>query len=207
MRTMTMKKKTIKGILFLIIVLGLIGQIAEARIIRSEIEIGENTFFEGYNMTLLKIDEGNNKVIVCLNNKRQILSKGSPKRIDGVEIEVDRIIFESAKFEFNVRESKACADECKNNLCFNCLKDSDCKKDDQAIQGTCVSNFCRYQKIEAGVQEPENEVETPAEDQNNIVVNLTSQEQAKKPIIIIMSIIGSILVVILIIFTLTRSKK
>ena len=83
-----MKKKTIKGILFLIIVLGLIGQIAEARIIRSEIEIGENTFFEGYNMTLLKIDEGNNKVIVCLNNKRQILSKGSPKRIDGVEIEV-----------------------------------------------------------------------------------------------------------------------
>ena len=107
----------------------------------------------------------------------------------------------------NGRESKACADECKNNLCFNCLKDSDCKKDDQAIQGTCVSNFCRYQKIEAGVQEPENEVETPAEDQNNIVVNLTSQEQAKKPIIIIMSIIGSILVVILIIFTLTRSKK
>ncbi|MBS3171386.1 hypothetical protein J4449_02110 [Candidatus Woesearchaeota archaeon] len=103
-------------LLFLVILIFLILPVNAARVNLIE---GENYYTDGRNITVLGIDNKRDKVLVCINNERAILSKERQKTVNDVSLLVKTVSDEKIRIDIKVYcEDCECNENCLNTECI-----------------------------------------------------------------------------------------
>lgn len=108
-----------------------------AKTMEVELKQGESYFYDGRNITLLNLDKKAETVVICLNNKKEIIS--DYKNINGVGVDLKWVKSDKAKFEFRFSKCEDCDFGDWGNLdCFDeCNKDEDCDDNDEETIDNC----------------------------------------------------------------------
>ncbi|MAH07561.1 hypothetical protein CMI38_04915 [Candidatus Pacearchaeota archaeon] len=117
-----------------LLILVLLLPIGEAKTKTFTFQRDGSEVIEDINVTLLDFDKKENKVIVCVNNKKGIIS--NDKKINGVYFEIKKYEGETVKMSLEVecnecviRDNLECYDECRIN--------SDCDDNDKETLDSC----------------------------------------------------------------------
>ncbi len=135
-------------ILFFISFLLLYSMPAFAAFESVSLRVGESEVIKGVNFTLLKTDQDDGKVIMCVNNRKVIISDSL--YIGNSAVKIKDVFSSAASFEIDVAcEGKcACGNECSNKDCIVsaskpvCSSDTDCDDSDSFTTDLCISNVC-----------------------------------------------------------------
>ncbi len=107
-------------ILGVLLILVLLLPLGEARTKTFTFQRDQSELIENINVTLLDFDRKEDKVIVCVNNRKGIVSED--KRINGVYFEIKKYEGETVKMslegdcdECEVGDNLECYDECRVN--------------------------------------------------------------------------------------------
>jgi hypothetical protein len=110
-----------------------------------ELKEGESFEIKDKNLTLIKFDPEDDKVIVCVNNEKAIVSDRIDKSVNGVTIHIKSVKNNYARLELTRRcTSSKCScekteEDCSNVECFHeCNSDDDCDDKDET-----TNDFCR----------------------------------------------------------------
>jgi len=116
------------------------------------------------NITVMRYDEKDDKVVVCVNGVKGIISDEEDKSISGLSIHVETVKDEYAKLEITrFCEGSKCScedvgDECDNTPCFDeCKEDRECDDGDELTNDACTGRpkKCSYTLVGRGnVDEP-----------------------------------------------------
>lgn len=144
--------------------------------------LGENYLYNGANITFTKLDYKDNKVVLCINNQKQILEEdqlayfANRSGSNFIEIEVDHIDIKDRTIDIDIGWTEVCED-----VYCECIDD-------------CLNDECKIQMFDQWGsplnKEPEEEVE------ENITQPVVKTEKTKIPnyiLIISLVIIGSFL--------------
>jgi len=123
-----------KAILLLILIMM---PIALARTEEVELKQGESYSFDGRNITLMNVNKQGKSVVICVNNKKEIVSDN--KYMNGINIELKWVRENSAKFEFRFSECEECNYGSWDNLdCFDeCSVNKDCDDSNENTIDEC----------------------------------------------------------------------
>lgn len=111
------------------------------------VELREDESFEikDKNLTILKLDHENDKIIACVNNEKAIVSDEADKTVNGLLIHIKSVRQDYARVEVTRRctSSKCNCEEtpqdCSNIECYNeCDFDSECDDNNEN-----TNDFCR----------------------------------------------------------------
>ena len=84
-----------------------------------DLKIGDSFLIVDKNITLINIDDKDDKVILCINNVKVIVNRNLDKTVNDVIISVRSIDENSTRVKFERKCKKCvCDDSCLNNLCF-----------------------------------------------------------------------------------------
>ena len=101
---------------WLIILLLLIG-LASAKTETIELGIGESSVSQDRTITLLNLNDKDDKIILCINNEKNIVS--DIKTINNVFIELRKIDKDIARFKIRYTcKNCVCDQDCNNNACL-----------------------------------------------------------------------------------------
>ena len=105
--------------LILLVILLLILPISLAKTEKVTMYTGMSKTIENSNITLISLDEKNNKAVVCINNEKKILTENSDKTVGKLIINAKTIKLDYVEFELK-SDCKycTCTSDCSNNLCF-----------------------------------------------------------------------------------------
>ena len=105
--------------LILLVILLLIIPISLSKTEKVTMYPGMSKVIENSNITLISLDEKDNKVIVCINNEKKILEEDSDKTVGKLIINAKSIKLNYADFELKSDcKDCVCGLECSNALCF-----------------------------------------------------------------------------------------
>ena len=109
--------------LILLVILLLIIPIILAKTEKVTMYSGMSRQIENSNITLISLDEKENKIIVCINNEKRILEEDTERAIGKLIINVKSINLNYVDLELksDCRDC-ACTSGCSNNLCFQEVK-------------------------------------------------------------------------------------
>ena len=110
-----------------------------------ELKEGESFEIKDKNLTLIKFDPDDDKIIVCVNNEKAIVSDEIDKSVNGVTIHIKSVKKDYAKLELTRRcTSSKCScektdEDCSNIECFHeCDSDAECDDNNKT-----TNDFCR----------------------------------------------------------------
>lgn len=119
---------------------------------RFSLEEGQSADLNGKRLTLLNLDFENEKVIVCLNGERKILSKRSTKTVNDAILELREVTMNKADIRMWVNcPGCECDESCDNSACFDeCKEDKDCDDNEELTEDQCLGTpkKCYNIKIE-----------------------------------------------------------
>tara|TARA_Y100000034_G_C6789575_1_gene353446 strand:+ start:384 stop:935 length:552 start_codon:yes stop_codon:yes gene_type:complete len=171
-----------KTVIFTFLAILLLASTIDARSITETIKVGESIVIEDQNVTVMDTETKGDKVLLCVNGVKSIVSDEKDRTVNNVFVSVSRV----KEFEARLKLESRC-DECtlNNNVaCYDeCSQDSDCNDDDEKTQDSCIGapKKCFYTEI----TEPTPNEPTPEEPtEHNIVVNLQDSEPERKDNII-----------------------
>jgi len=155
-----------KAILLLILVMM---PVALARTEEVELKQGESYSFDGRNITLMKLDKSDERVVICVNNKKEIVSEN--KYIEGINIDLKWVKEDSAKFEFRFSECEECNYRSWDNLdCFDeCSVDLDCDDSNENTVDRCDGKPRKCINTEIKKEEEKKEEEKTEEEKEEVV--------------------------------------
>ncbi len=112
------------------------------------LRIGQSKVIKDVNFTLLKTNQEDEKAIICVNNRRAIIS--DTLSISNSIIKLKDVFSSAASFDIDVacQGKCVCGDECSNKDCAVsasepvCSSDTDCDDDDSFTTDLCISNVC-----------------------------------------------------------------
>jgi len=135
-----MKKYLVFGLFFMVFLV-----LAKTETV--EMKEGESFEIKDKNVTLIKFDPENDKIIVCVNNEKAIVSDELDKSVNGVTIHIKSVKIDYAKIELtrSCTSSKCSCEEtsedCSNVECFNeCDYDSECDDGDEDTLDFCTGS-------------------------------------------------------------------
>ncbi len=108
-----------------------------ARTEEVELRSGESYSFDGRNITLLELDTKDDKVVICVNNEKIIIS--DDRYIKGINIDLKWVRENNAKFEFRYGVCEECDYGIWDNLdCFDeCSLNKDCDDNNENTVDEC----------------------------------------------------------------------
>jgi len=114
-----------KKAIILIILLILLVPIGLAKTETVELRTGDSRLIEDSNVTLLSINERDNKIIVCVNSQKQILEEKQEKTVNNLRIDVKDVKYDYAKLtlDSDCRNCICNTNECSNAACFSDVKE------------------------------------------------------------------------------------
>lgn len=145
-----------KKIILLIILLSTLAISTETRTI--DMKIGDSIKLENKNITLVNFDDDDEKIIICVNNLKYIIS--DEKRVNDVFIDIKSFNDNSVRLKIEVDcnlDNCECDKSCLNDKCFSqkkCRVDRDCNDNNKFTKDQCVNNSCinEYSNIDQGTQ-------------------------------------------------------
>ncbi len=134
--------------LFLISIFLLYSMSAFAAFESVSLRVGQSKVIKDVNFTLLKTNQDDGKAIICVNNRKAIISDSLS--IDNSIVKIKDVFSSAASFDIDVScEGKCvCGSECSNKDCIVsasepvCSSDTDCDDDDFFTTDLCISNVC-----------------------------------------------------------------
>lgn len=146
-------KKTI----LLIVLLSTLVMATETRTI--DMKMGDSIQLENKNITLINFDDDDEKIIVCVNNFKDIIS--DEKRVNDVFIDIKSFNQNSVRLKIEVDcnlDNCECDESCSNDKCFSqkeCRIDKDCDDNNKFTKDQCINNSCinEYSNIDQGAQD------------------------------------------------------
>jgi len=121
---------------------------------RFTLEEGQSIEFNGKKLTLLNLDFENEKVIVCVNGERTILSKRKTKTVNDAILDLREVTMNKAEIRMWVNCPKCeCDESCDNSICFDeCYEDKDCDDGNDLTEDKCYGTpkKCYNKIIEGG---------------------------------------------------------
>jgi|TARA_Y100000310_G_scaffold9719_2_gene10450 LPXTG-motif cell wall-anchored protein len=151
------------------------------------LDIGESFVIRDKNITLVNINEDDEKVVVCVNNKRAIVEDNEgEKLVNGVYVEVKSVDREDArlKIERDCDDNDCeCESDCSNNLCVT--------KKEGTTQET--QNIEEIKDIKDNINQEDEE----------IIVIRNTQSQSNNGLLIL----GIFILLVIIIFIIIKRKK
>ncbi len=131
-----MKKLILLAILLLIIPISL------AKTEKITMYPGMSKVIENSNITLISLDEKNNKAVVCINNEKKILTEDSDKTVGKLIINAKNIKLDYVEFELKSDcKDCVCGPECSNALCFPEVK-QEIKEENKTEIANPASVYC-----------------------------------------------------------------
>lgn len=131
-----MKKLILLAILLLIIPISL------AKTEKINLYPGMSRLIENSNITLISLDEKNNKAIVCINNEKKILTEDSDKTVGKLIINAKNIKLDYVEFELKSDcKDCVCTSDCSNALCFPEVK-QEIKEENKTEIANPASVYC-----------------------------------------------------------------
>ncbi len=166
-----------KAILLLILVMI---PVALARTEEVELKQGESYSFDGRNITLMKLDKSDDRVVICVNNKKEIVSDN--KYVSGVNIDLKWVRDNSAKFEFRFSECEECNYGIWDNLdCFDeCNLDIDCNDNDENTIDECKGRPKKCIDTEIKKEEEKEEVKEEEKKEEDKTGEIVKEEKTFK---------------------------
>lgn len=170
-----------KKVLFLFTLLVSIQLVSAAVTETINLKKDESFIIEGINVTLLDLNEKEDKVKICVNSRKAIVS--NEKTINKVTIEIKYVKENYARLKLRAKCDDCVCDteECSNIACYNkCEMDNDCNDHNENTIDTC-SGFpkkCMYSPIE------QKKEEIPSNTTTDIPQNATIKKEEtpeKKP--------------------------
>lgn len=117
---------------------------------RIALEKGQSTDFNGKRVTLLNLDFENERVVVCINGEKMILSDKT-KKVNGATLDLRKVTMNKAEIRIWVDcPGCECDNTCDNSVCFDeCYKDKDCDDGNDLTEDTCYGDpkRCHYKKV------------------------------------------------------------
>ncbi len=134
---------------------------------------GENFVIKDKNITL--INSAKDRVIICVNNQKSIVSTDEVKFVNDVEVDLRDASSKEADFKFSYSCSDcSCTEEnCSNDWCFDeCKKNTDCDDNNRYTEDICsgVPRKCSHKLMEENIKE-EQPVEEVEEVQEGCKIN------------------------------------
>lgn len=110
----------------------------------------ESYMNDGRNVTLLAIDNKRDKVLVCVNDEKVIISKDRPKTINEVSLSLKSISDYLIRVDINVYCKKCrCDESCLNLKCFDTKKTEEEQIEEQIrIEETQEKIFLQNENVE-----------------------------------------------------------
>lgn len=142
-----------------------------------ELNKGESYFFEQKNITLLDINSKDEKILVCVNGIKGIVSDS--RKVNYVDIKVKNIEKNSTKLRVDYECKDCVCEDCENIPCFDeCKRDADCDDFDRESVDRCVGRpkKCLYFKPKL-----ENEENIPEE--VNISLSIAKKEDETRSLL------------------------
>ncbi len=150
-----MKRGTLGVLLFLL----LFCVSAFAAVESVSLRVGESREIKGVNFTLLRTSQSDEKVVLCINNRKVIASDSSDYSIAIVKV---RDVFErAANFDIEVacKDKCECKEDCNNSACFaseelpalqSCVSDAECDDSNPCTRDSCnnVVKRCTHEGVE-----------------------------------------------------------
>lgn len=126
-------------ILFFVLFLSIVSAKTDIKTERMELEEGQSMELSGRRLTLINLDYENQRVIVCVNGKRSILSEGSTKNINEAAVDLRKVTQNKADIRMSVYcPGCECDERCDNSVCFNkCYSDKDCDDGNDLTEDKC----------------------------------------------------------------------
>ena len=111
--------------------------IAIAKSVDITLKEGESYYYDARNITLIKLDTVDDKAVICLNNKKEIIS--DTKAMNGVNIDLAWVRTKDAKLNLKFADCKDCDYGNWDNLdCFDeCSIDKDCSDNNGDTKDSC----------------------------------------------------------------------
>lgn len=140
--------------------------VALARTAEVELKQGESYSFDGRNITLINANKLGKNVIICVNNKKEIVSDN--KYIQGINVDLKWIKEGSAKFEFRYTKCEDCDFGNNDNLdCFDeCSLNKDCDDNNENTVDECKDRpkKCVNTEVKKEEKKEENKTEDKEEE-------------------------------------------
>ncbi|MAF50610.1 MAG: hypothetical protein CMH64_00815 [Nanoarchaeota archaeon] len=155
-------------IISLFIVL-LLATTIDAKSITEDLSPGESVILKNQNISLLKLDKKEDKVIMCINGQKTIVTEDKIKTVNNVIINV-----KSVKDSYAEIKLESSCDNCipsNNNACLNeCTSNSNCNDNNENTKDICagIPLRCYHEEIE----KPKVEVKNPEPTEIDITVNV-----------------------------------
>lgn len=166
--------------------------LVSAKTEKTTLKIGDSLLIKGSNVTLIDTDDKEDKIIVCINNQKSIVS--NEKIVNGVRVEILNVYNNYSRLRLeNPCRDCICDESCSNELCFEkqqleCNTNLDCKDLDETTKDLCINNKCVHEKITTP------KVEKPSE----ITISLKEKETRNNIAITTLFIITSIIILLII---------
>jgi hypothetical protein len=131
-------KNSMKLLIYLLLTLLLVTTVQSISTLK-ELKIGESFVTENQNITLLDLDRGDEKVILCINGVKGIVSETRNRKVNNVLVEVRSVKRDKAniKFESNCNNCQLN----NNNACFNqCTSSLDCDDNNEDTLDLCTGS-------------------------------------------------------------------
>jgi len=131
------------------------------------LHLGESREIDGVNFTLLRTNKAEDKVVMCVNNKKVIVS--DQLTVDASIIKLRDVFAAAANLEIDVacKDKCKCGEECSNEACSVsgalCSKDDDCDDSNNDTSDFCISGVCENRPVQLKpcVSDPECDDKNP----------------------------------------------
>lgn len=116
--------------------------------------VGGSTEINGVNFTLLGTNTNGDKVLICVNNEKVIIS--GVETVGNAIIRVKDIFSESANLQLEVScpDICVCGSDCSNDVCLSsappkveCVTDTDCDDSNPNTLDHCVQGVCQHNPV------------------------------------------------------------
>jgi len=115
-----------------VLVLILLSAFVNAASLDIELGKGVSYEFQGKNITVLNFNEKDDKVVLCINNVKTIMSRGNNKVIDNLNINLRGVNNGVAKFRLDGScRNCECDENCNNKLCVVSSSDTITSTDEE----------------------------------------------------------------------------
>ena len=134
-----------KKAVFWLITLILLVIPVKAETITQEMNILDTVVIDNQTVTLLDLETKKDKIVVCVNNEKNIVAKNKPKIVNNVRFEVRKVDNNIAKIKMKSKFKKCVAKDNKECL-HKCNTDTDCDNEDGTTIDECtgIPRECKY---------------------------------------------------------------
>ena len=158
-------------LIFLVIFLATV----EAKTLTENLKVGNSVIIEDQRISLLNLDKKDDKVVLCINDVKTIVSKARDRTVNNVRVEVKSVTLDQARLKLeSVCKNCILSD---NDICINqCNTNSDCDDTNDSTIDKCtrIPKECVYTDI------PEAPKQELKEEPKEINISLTVEEPKKE---------------------------